>query len=290
VNPGARGVALALAAASLLVTPAEPHPGSGIVADRQGRVYFLDTGAGVWKLEANGEPTRVPGPAFHWMTLDLDNRFAKTRMPSGSDWEIARAGENPTLLLASDFPLAIRRDGNLCYPKASGKDGVEIVTLTPSGGVSTLARLPVPWVNGMAAGPDDSLYVSEDKAIRRVDKRGRVSTIVANVTLTGCATIPGGDPKEGGYLRGLDVDDKGTIFAAAAGCGSVLKITPDGKVETLVQLQAPWSPTAVVHVGGAVYVLEYLHVATEDRRLWVPRIRKISPDGTSAVVATVHRP
>jgi sugar lactone lactonase YvrE len=278
-----------LATTFLVVTLARAHPGSGIVADRQGRIYFVDTGAGVWKLEASGALTRVPGPALHWMTIDHDNRFAKTRLPSGPGWEIVRTGENPTLILASDFPLAIGRDGNLYYPKAAGKDGVEIIRLTPPGATSTLARLPVPWVNGMAAGPDGSLYVSEDKAIRKIDKSGRISTVVANVTLTGCATIPGSDPKDGPYLRGIDVDDNGTIVVAAAGCGSVLKITPAGKVETLVQLEAPWSPTAVVHVGRDVYVQEYLHVDTEDRRLWIPRIRKISPDGKHAVVATVAR-
>jgi hypothetical protein len=284
-----RLVAVALALAGFFGSPTRAHPGSGIVADREGRVYFLDTGAGVWKLGANGALTRVPGPAFHWMTIDPDNRFAKTQLPSGSGWEIARAGTNPTFLLASDFPVAVGRDGNLYYPKAVGKDGVEIVTLTPVGRASTLARLPVPWVNGLAAGPDGSLYLTEDKAVLKIDKGGRVSTIAANLTLSGCATIPGSDPKEGPYLRGLDVDDHGAIVVAAAGCGRVLKIAPDGKVATLVQLQAPWSPTAVVHVGRDVYALEYLHVATEDRRLWIPRIRKISPDGKTEVVATVAR-
>ena len=289
MKTASRVAALALAAAGLFAAPARAHPGSGIVADRDGRVYFLDTGAGVWKLEANGGLTRVAGPAFHWMTIDQDNRFAKTRMPSGSGWEIARAGTNPTLLLASDFPLAIGHGGNLYSPRAIGRDGVEIVTLTPAGRTSVLAKLPAPWLNGLAAGPDGSLYATEDKAIRKIDKRGRVGTVVANVTLTGCATIPGSDPKEGVYLRGLDIDDRGTIFAAAAGCGSVLKITPDGKIETLVQLQAPWSPTAVVHVGRDLYVLEYLHAETEDRRLWIPRIRRISPDGKNEVVATIMR-
>jgi hypothetical protein len=69
----------------------------------------------------------------------------------------------------------------------------------------------------------------------------------------------------------------------------VLKVAADGKVATVLQLQAPWSPTAVVEVGGDLYVLEYLHVAGEDRRAWVPRIRKISADGKSAVIATVSR-
>ena len=114
-------------------------------------------------------------------------------------------------------------------------------------------------------------------------------TVVASVTLEGCAAIPGSEAEDGPYLRGLDVDGHGTIFVAAAGCGRVLKITADGKVATVLQLEAPWSPTAVVEVGGDLYVLEYLHTTTEDRRACLPRVRKISADGKSAIVATVSR-
>jgi hypothetical protein len=70
----------------------------------------------------------------------------------------------------------------------------------------------------------------------------------------------------------------------------VLRISPDGRVTKLVQLESPWSPTAVALFGPNVYVLEYLHTAVEDRRAWVPRVRKISADGTSVVIATVERP
>jgi len=31
------------------------HPGSGIVVDRRGEVYFIDTGAGVWKIDLQGK-------------------------------------------------------------------------------------------------------------------------------------------------------------------------------------------------------------------------------------------
>jgi len=280
---------LAVAAAAFLVNTAAAHPGSGIVADRQGQIYFVDTGAGVWKIDVHGVLTQLPGPRFHWMTIDPDNRFAKTPMPSGPGWEIARVGANPTLFVASDFPIAIDGDGDLVYPAPTEKEGVQIRRMTPAGTTSVLARLTVRWVNGLAAGPDGSLYFTEDRTIKRIDKQGRVVTVVAGVTVDGCVSIPGNEAEVGPYLRGFDVDKDGTIFVAAAGCGSVLKITADGKVTTLFQTAAPWSPTAVVHVGGDLYALEYLHTATEDRRAWRPRVRKISPDGKSAIIAIVDR-
>jgi len=290
------GFFLAFTAACLLLTPAVAHPGSGIVLDRLGLIYFVDTGSGVWKLDSTGALTRVPGPALHWMTLDANGRFANARLPSGPGWEMARAGAHPTLLLSSDFALAMGRDGNLYYPSSRSGGALQVVRLTPSGQTSVLATLPATttrgplrWVNGLAAGPDGSLYFTEDNAIGRISAQGRVTTVVADVALAGCASIPGVEAKERPYLRGLDVDARGTIYVAASGCGSVLKVTPRGQVTTLFQLQSPWSPTGVAVFGNDVYVLEYLHTASDNRREWLPRIRKISPDGKTAVLGSIDR-
>lgn len=291
-----RRLALALIAACSLAAPVAGHPGSGIVVDRRGQVFFVDTGAGVWKIDARGALTRVPGPAFHWMTMDADDRIGKTRLPSGPNWEITRAGANPTLLLASDFPIAMGRDGSLYYPAPGQGQDLQIVMRMPSGRSSVLATLPataggrpLTHVNGLAASPNGSLYYTEDNAIRRITARGRVSTFVANIALFTCESIPGNGASSGPLLRGLDIDARGTVYVAASGCGSVLKITPDRKVTTLLQLRSPWSPTAVALSGSDLYVLEYLHTAAENRREWLPRVRKISPDGKSAVIAAVDR-
>ena len=46
------------------------HPGAGIVVDSRGQVFFADTGVGVWKIDGQGDLGRVPGRAYHWMTVD----------------------------------------------------------------------------------------------------------------------------------------------------------------------------------------------------------------------------
>jgi sugar lactone lactonase YvrE len=93
----------------------------------------------------------------------------------------------------------------------------------------------------------------------------------------------------GPYLRGLDVDAQGTIYVAASGCGRVLKVTPQGQVSTVTQLQSPWSPTGVAVSGSDLYVLEYLHTASDNRREWLPRIRKILPNGKISIVGSILR-
>ena len=288
--------ALVLAAAVLLPTSLFAHPGSGIVVDRHGEVYFMDTGSGVWKIALDGKLTHLPGPRFHWMTIDQDDCFSTVRLPTGARGDITRVGASPTLLVASDFPLAIGANGNLYYPDYASGSGLQILELTPAGRTTVLTNLTstasgnLRWLNGLAAGPDGSLYYSEDNAIRRISARGEVSTVIANPTLPTCVSIPGNTRP---MLRGLAADSHGTIYVAASGCASVLKVSARGQVTTVLQLQSPWSPTAVALFGSDIYVLEYLQTAAslepEDRLAWLPRVRKITANGHSSIIAKVDR-
>ena len=286
----------ALTLTCLLPAPAAAHPGSGIVVDRSGQIYFVDMVSGVWKIDAHGALTHMRGPAFHWMTLDATDRFAATRLPSGSGGDVARIGTSPTLLLGSDFPLAMARDGDLYFPSHRGGAPLQILRFRPTGQTSILASLParsarepVREINGLAAGPDGSLYYTEHDAIRRIDTAGRVSTVVENIEVAGCTSIPTSGTRRDPLLRGLDVGADGTIYVAATGCGSVLRVTPAGRVTILPQVPNPWSATGVAVSGSDVYVLEFQNAESDDRREMLPRVRKIAADGTTAVIATVTR-
>lgn len=268
------------------------HPGSGIVADRLGQVYFVDMVSGVWKLDASGALTHLPGPAFHWMTLDPGDRFGAARLPSDGGGEIARIGANPTLLLGSDVPIAMGQDGNLYYPSHGTGRPLQILKFLPSGQTSILAGLPpaegvlVRDLNGLAAGPDGSLLYTEHDAIRRVSKVGEVSTVLV---MASCASLPGKSAKRDPLLRGLDVNGGGTIYVAATGCGAVLKVTPTGQVTVLPEIESGWPPTGVALFGDDVYVLEFQDAESDDRQAMLPRVRRITTDGRTAIVANVTR-
>lgn len=287
-----------LATVFILLPFAVAHPGSAIFVDRQGQIYFIDTGAGLWKIDTHGVLTKLPGPNFHWMALDPDNHFSGTALPSNSEWEFQRTGASPTVLFSSDFPIVMGQDGNLYYPAASPGGPLQILRMAPTGKTSVLTTLPGSgtkppprWLNGITLGPDGSLYYTENDAIRRVTMQGVVTTAVEGVTLKTCGAVPDAEAEENNrpYLRGLAVASNGDFYVAASGCASLLKISTAGKISILLQLQSPWSPTAVALHGSDVYVLEYLHTATEERRKWVPRVRKITPDGRSAILAAVTR-
>ena len=274
------------------------HPGSGIFVDRKGNVYFVDTGSGVWKIDRDGNLTRLSGPAYHWMAMDIDGRLANVTLPyfSSGDATVARVGADPTLLLSSDFPVTVGRDGSLYYPWLSGGKQLQIFRLTPSGTTTVLKTLPantesgpLRWLNGTALGPDGSFYYTENRAVRRITPQGVLTTFVDNVTLSGCDSVPEVGANLGPYFRGLDVDAQGSVYVAATGCRAVLRITPDKKVTTILRSPSPWSPTGVAVFGSDLYVLEYLHTAGDNRREWLPRIRKVTSDGSVVTVATIDR-
>jgi hypothetical protein len=274
----------------LLVIAASPtlhaHPGAAIAVAADGTVYIVDTGAGVFAIAPDGRTVRRDGPAFHWFAFDPQGRFVKTPWPSMPGAEFRSAGARPTIVLSSDFPVAIGRDGRFYYPDGTGEQ-VRLVAIEPSGARSVRATLPpirrgggtVTWLNGLAAGPDWSMYYSEDRAIRKVDRSGKVSTVLSDVVVANCAPVPGAEVETGPYLRGLAVATDGSIYVAASSCGAVLKIDAKRRVSTVLRSSPPWSPTAVAVRGGDVYVLEYLHTASDKREEWIPRVRKISSTG-----------
>ena len=272
-------------------TAAFAHPGSGIVVDRRGTVYFADTGGGVWAIDPAGRLASRGGPRFHWMAIDEGVRPAGAPLPSIRGGEITPVGTNPTLLLSSDVPIVVGRDGTLFYPEPGPDNRVRIIGFSRSGVASVRAALSAKgWINGLAIASDGSLYYTEDKAIRRIDPRGVVSTVATNVAVPGCARIPGTEPGSEPYLRGLAVAPDGTIFVAASGCGAVLKVTPHGAITVMLRTVSPWSPTAVAFSASGLYVLEYVHTAEEDRQAWVPRVRKVLPNGSIINIAAVLRP
>ena len=91
------------------------------------------------------------------------------------------------------------------------------------------------------------------------------------------------------YLRGLAVNAQGTVYAAATSCHRLLKIAPDGKVESVLRAERPWSPIGVAVRDGAVYVLEYTNANGGPDEGWLPRVRRLESDGKVTTMATISR-
>ncbi|MDX2152886.1 MAG: hypothetical protein SFV54_19235 [Bryobacteraceae bacterium] len=290
-----------LAATLTLATAAAlAHPGSGIVIDARGQVYLTDTGQGVWRFGADKTPRLISSQAFHWMAIDEKGHFAGSTAlgehDGGTFSRITPPGAVPALILSSDYPVTIGSDGALYYVPMSQTGPRELIRRTPDGKRSVFATLPdaagakpARWVNGIAAGPDGALYVTDNDTIRKIDKAGTVSTVLHHAKLNDCANpLPGAPGLP--YFRGLAVAPDGAIYAAANGCRTVVSVSLKGAVRTVLVAQPPWSPTGVALVGSEVYVLEYTHTSGDDRREWVPRIRSVTSHGEVRTLVTIRRP
>ncbi len=176
----------------LFAAGAFAHPASGIVVNAKGDVYFVHTGRGVGKIDAEGRLTYIHevGGGGHFLALDAEGRFS-TQFPRLFE-KLMPEGAKPTLLYASGGgPLIVNRDGNLYYGSGypEGDDlapGFLTVTrLSPDGKRSLFApalKMTLEDMNegvtGLTAGPDGSLFVACPNAIVKVTTDGTVTTLV----------------------------------------------------------------------------------------------------------------
>ena len=290
----------------LVTAPLGAHPGSGIVATPGGRVYFTDTGRGVWALDDNGKLTLVSRSAMHFMAADHAGRFADAPETFG-EWfgRLTPKGQKPVLISCSDFPCAVGPDGNLYFPRMHS---LHIVRRTPNGEESTVARpgdfkvdptRPI-GVNGIACGQDGTIYVVALDSLNRnegtgehvlyaVARDGSIRPIARDFVkdlLPADQRHPEVRPQ---YCRGMAVDARNNVYVAVTGNRCVMRISPQGKAETILRCQKPWTPTGVDVLDGSVYVLEYDDETPAEGRDWPPRVRKLSPDGKVSILATVTR-
>src|ERR1043165_4564347 len=77
----------AIAQCSLTTFTVSAHPGSGIVVDERGNVFFSDLDRGVLKIDARGKVTTVfPKEGGHWLALDSSGSFSTVDFEKSPHW------------------------------------------------------------------------------------------------------------------------------------------------------------------------------------------------------------
>ncbi len=270
------------------------HPGTGIVIDKYGNIYFIYTGVGVAKISGEGKLIYIhKATDGHWICLDQEGIFSETQ-PKYFE-RITPDGMKPAIIYAGGgSPIIVNKDGNFYYCGSQNGDmhpgALTLVRETPGKRQTifaptlenTLNKLE-DGITGIAAGPDGSLYAACWNSLIKITLDGVVTTLVHPVIIRDCDQDPAdhrnanrGKP----LLRGIDVDSNGTIYTAATSCHWLLKINSDGKIKTILKAERPWSPTGVTVRNGNIYVLEYTNANGPAEEGWFPRIRKIAMDGT----------
>ena len=280
---------------------ASAHPGSGIVVDKYGNVYFIYSGNSVVKISTDGKLSYVyKATDGHWMCLDEQGFFSRSQLKYFK--RITADGIKPAIIFAGGgSPIAVNIDGNFYYcggPNGNLNPGaLTLVQETPQKRQTifsphledTLKKLD-DGITGLTASPDGSLYIACWNSLLKVTMDGKITVLAHPVSVTDCDEDPA-DHREANrgvpFLRGIAVDSSGAVYVAATSCHCLLKITSDGKVRSILKVERPWTPTGVAIHNGDIYILEYTNANGPSTEGWFPRVRKIGKDGKITTLANL---
>lgn len=307
MNRFLRILLLLFVAASVLPTlRAEAHEGWGIVVDATGRVYCGDIPANsIWRISKQGNVERVAlGKHSHALVLDSAGNVYGTSphltLPIRSVWRLTPNGHLTDVISPTEnFPLGLQSfimdgAGSMYSANARNAQTPERLLLKrgPEGEITTLAGSTVGHadgtgsqakfmgIDGMAWGPDGTLYVADGPYVRRVAMDGTVTTL---------GTGPLTERKWDEDLLGIAVDASGDVYAADHANRRILKVTPAGAVSTVLRTGSLWAPTGIAVAPDGLYVLEHLRMPLAilgDLAVGpYMRICKVSADGNATELA-----
>lgn len=294
--------AAAFVLCTLCGTPALAHPGSGVVVDRNGQVYFVVPGQShIMRIDAEGRLTtfvsddrlRLP----HHLVIDEEGNIYTASDDDGVVWRISpdgsmtrffsvsRGGERPPMLLGMyGDPFTIDPAGNIYCTLSDLQQNSfqhQIFRIDSAGEAILLAGSDSGYADGrgsdarfgslhyssMALGPDGLLYVTDWAHVRMVTPDGSVSTLAM-------------EGAEISWGWGLAVDGESNVYVADYRGRRVLKIDPDGQATTVAGPATVFAPVGVaLGPDGNVYIL--------DADTFGTRVLKVSAGGDVTTLATI---
>jgi hypothetical protein len=297
------------------------HPGNGIVVGDDGAIHFADVGREtIWHLDPDGALTpRVRDRWTHCLFLAPDGTLYYEREEPGegvapcSFWRIAPDGTHERLIEPqrdrrqfSGGDFVVDASGAVYYPysvrHAEGGWRTQIMRRTPKGDVRTFTGLgdgprftdggphiaTIRIVTAMAMGPDGHIYFCDRHHVRRIqiegENAGAVTTIASNLI----EEAPSDPPERRGpsttinRLYGIAVADNGDVIVAYQAGRRVLRVAPDGEVESIHASDGRWSPIGVATRDDDVYVLEVADASIEQLR-----VVRLSPDGARTTLVSL---
>ncbi|HYC39225.1 MAG TPA: hypothetical protein VEB63_01960 [Chitinophagaceae bacterium] len=245
---------LLLTCSVLIPALLEAHPGTGIVIDSKGNIYYTDLRQ-VWKVEPSGRKTvAVPGVHTHELAIDKDDNIYGEHLWYNGErlntwghyvWKLHSSGtverlKEPTPGFLEDYGFLRDSLGNVYWIHRFTTS--RFMKRTPGGAVSTIASgkfSDIRWSYCTRAGV---IYFVDLHKLYRLDQHGRFTLLAEN--------LDDGRPGLGFSRRhnvyGIWADKNENIYVAILSQKKVKRVTPEGKVEVIAYSKGVWSPT-----GGA---------------------------------------
>jgi hypothetical protein len=249
---------------------ASAHPGTGIVMDRKGSVYYTDL-KHVWKLMTDGKKIIVVRNVHtHELYMDpQDNLYGEHLWYEGDAtkrwghrvWRLSSDGKLVDIIPAregflddyDDFHFV--HDGTGASYWAARGDVTAIRKRTANGKVTTIASARFQNVRWMTATADRIVYLTDLHDLVRITPDGTVRVVVKNLADRRRSFLLTVDTHA---IMGLWVGREGSIYAAVPSDNAVKRMHPDGTVEIVARSPAGWKPSGgLAAPSGDLWILEY---------------------------------
>lgn len=265
----------------LLAGPLDAHPGTGIVRDSRGNVYYTDL-ARVWRISPAGERSvAVPNVHTHELYVDsLDNLYGEHLWYEGERtdrwghrvWRLSPDGSLTDFIPArrgfrddhDEFHFDQDRRGRTYWFDRGDRSALR--RRDTDGRVITLVA-DIRDAGRMTVTSDGIVYYLDGKGLRSVDERGNVSLLARNLS----GRRPTEDLKGDSHnIMGLWTDAGKNVYLAVLGGRVVKRVDPGGRVTEVVRSERPWGPTGgLVDPSGDLWLLE----SSDSNAVRVRRIR-----------------
>ena len=255
---------------------------SGLTFDDDGNLYITEYNRHVvWRLDDSGVLTRVAGNG------------GVIPGPPGMQATETPLGDLGGVVIDHDGHLHIAGLGRVTTVDPEGLLRVEVGTGIPgaSGDGGPANEAQVGQVTGIAVGPSNELYISQELSVRKVDPNGTISTVAGNASRPGFSGD--GGPAADALLAGafgLAVDSSGNLFIADIGNRRVRRVGTDGVITTVAgsgepgvggdgglatEAQLGFVSGLTVDDSGNLYIADLEH----------HRVRRVDAEGIISTVA-----
>ena len=247
----------------LSASHADAHEGWGIVVQPDGTIYFADIPTNtIWRVTPNNRlEVAARDKHSHALIGTADGSIYGTHEHSperpGEVWRLSPNGDlsvvftAPRVFEMSLHAFLIAPDGTVFSTNVyGGPNGPHrLLRRSPSGSMNA-AISETRGIDGLAFGPDGSIYFTDTTDLRRLSLDGTVTTIAEGLT----------EPSWGEDLMGLEVESATSIHVADYSGNRILQVDGAGRRTAIFNSRWPWSPTGVARRGSSMFVLEHLRM------------------------------
>jgi hypothetical protein len=242
------------------------HPGIGLVKDSKGNIFYTDLEQ-VWKIRPDGDKTIVvKGVHTHELYIDeQDNLYGEHLWYNGEAkdtwghyaWCLKNNGElvkeiEPTAGFLTNYSFVRDSSGNMYWVERFTTS--RIMKKNKTGEVTKIIEGKFGFIGWLFGTRNGTLYFTENNKLHRLSPNSRLETIAENI---GCRSTDFTVMGRNYDSYGIWTDAADNVYLAMPDARKVIRISSDGKPETILNSNSSWMITSgLFDNAGNMWVLE----------------------------------